>query len=63
MVKKGMPEPIGEMWRQIADDFYSMWQFPNCIGAIDGKHFEIQAPKNSQLDVVRRGRTLMENDY
>jgi hypothetical protein len=47
MAKKEMPEPTGEMWRKIADDFYSLWQFPNCIGVIDGKHFEIQAPKNS----------------
>ncbi|PNF29515.1 hypothetical protein B7P43_G01933 [Cryptotermes secundus] len=44
---KEMPEPTGEMWRKMTDDFYSMWQFPNCIGAIDGKHFEIQTPKNS----------------
>ncbi|PNF18595.1 hypothetical protein B7P43_G06252 [Cryptotermes secundus] len=48
MAKKEMPEPTGEMWRKIADDFYSMRQFPNCIGEIDGKHFEIQAPKNSR---------------
>jgi hypothetical protein len=38
------PKPTGEMWRKIADDFYSMWQFPNCIGAIYKKHFEIQDP-------------------
>jgi hypothetical protein len=44
---KQQPKPTGEMWRKIADDFYSMWQNPNCIGAMDRKHFEIQAPKNS----------------
>jgi hypothetical protein len=27
--------------------FYSIWQFPNCIGATDGKHTEIQAVHNS----------------
>jgi hypothetical protein len=29
------------------EEFYSLWQFPNCIGAIDGKYTEIQAPNNS----------------
>ncbi|XP_024883225.1 uncharacterized protein LOC112461980 isoform X2 [Temnothorax curvispinosus] len=23
------------------------WQFPNCLGAIDGRHMRIQAPRNS----------------
>ena len=34
-------------WVQIAEEFDELWQFPNCIGALDGKHFRIQAPKNS----------------
>ena len=32
-----------EQWREIADGFHTRWQFPNCIGAIDGKHIVIQA--------------------
>jgi hypothetical protein len=28
-----------------AEEFYSLWQFPNCIGANGGKHIEIQAPR------------------
>lgn len=32
---------------KIANGFYDKWQFPNCLGAIDGKHIDIEAPKNS----------------
>ncbi|XP_031357873.1 protein ALP1-like [Photinus pyralis] len=42
-----MPTPTEEMWKTIANDFYQMWNFPNCMGAIDGKHVNIQAPPNS----------------
>ena len=28
---------------KIADDFNKRWQFPNCIGALDGKHIVMQA--------------------
>ena len=34
-------------WRKISKDFEDMWQFPHVIGAIDGKHIRIQAPKKS----------------
>lgn len=42
-----LPKPTEEMWKHIANDFYTMWNFPNCLGAIDGKHIIIQAPPNS----------------
>ena len=25
-------------WKRISDQFASDWQFPNCLGAVDGKH-------------------------
>ena len=33
--------------KSIIDEFYERWNFPNCIGAIDGKHVMIQCPFNS----------------
>ena len=34
-------------WKKIADGFEKRWNFPNCIGAIDGKHVVMQAPPRS----------------
>jgi hypothetical protein len=42
-----MAEPTESDWYAIAGGFEQLWQFPNCIGAIDGKHIVIQAPPNT----------------
>lgn len=42
-----MPSPDKNHWQLVADTFYKKWQFPNCIGAIDGKHVEMKAPSLS----------------
>ena len=34
-------------WLEIARCYEKKWNYPNCIGAIDGKHFRIVKPKNS----------------
>ncbi|XP_046865511.1 protein ALP1-like [Drosophila willistoni] len=44
---KHMPQPSKEMITEIADDFWKLWKFPNCAGAIDGKHIRIQCPPHS----------------
>ena len=42
-----LPVPTKARWQEISDRFRQKWQFPNCLGAIDGKHCIIQAPPNS----------------
>jgi len=37
-----MPPINKESWLRIADEFERKWNFPHCIGAIDGKHIVIQ---------------------
>jgi len=42
-----LPMPSTEKWVSISKEFENKWQFPNCLGAVDGKHFSIKAPSNS----------------
>ena len=35
-----------EDWRAIAEQFDERWNFPGCIGALDGKHIGIECPRN-----------------
>nr|CAI5840914.1 unnamed protein product [Callosobruchus analis] len=42
-----MPSPTEEIWKTVEKNFCELWNFPNCIGAIDGKHVVIEAPANS----------------
>lgn len=34
-------------WKKIAEKFQERWQFPNTVGAVDGKHVRIQPPPGS----------------
>jgi len=36
-------QPVSEeMWRDVADEFEAKWDFPHCVGALDGKHCVVQ---------------------
>lgn len=45
--EKYMQVPNREQWKSIAQRFETLWNFPNCIGAIDGKHVRIEKFANS----------------
>lgn len=45
-----MPEPTVETWEASVEGFNRLWDFPNCLGAVDGKHVTIKCPNNSGSD-------------
>ena len=36
-----------EDWSQISQQFEEEWNFPHCLGAVDGKHVAIECPHNA----------------
>lgn len=42
-----LPHPTKESLSINSTAFYDKWNFPNCIGCIDGKHIRIKCPKKS----------------
>lgn len=45
--KSQLPKPNMTKFEEISNQFFERWNIPNCIGAVDGKHVVIQAPKCS----------------
>lgn len=41
-----MPNTTNE-WYKISEEFNNKWNYPNCLGAMDGKHVSIRCPKNT----------------
>jgi hypothetical protein len=46
-MKEVVLEPSQEKWKAITEDFWNIWNFPNGIAAVDGKHVNIEALANS----------------
>ncbi|GFR63957.1 protein ANTAGONIST OF LIKE HETEROCHROMATIN PROTEIN 1 [Elysia marginata] len=42
-----MPEPTENSFKEIAKDFLDIWNFPHCLGALDGKRVRVKCPRNS----------------
>lgn len=44
-----MPKPTERNWQKIKEGFRKRWHFPNCIGALDGKHISIRSPPSQEV--------------
>ncbi|CAH1974178.1 unnamed protein product [Acanthoscelides obtectus] len=47
LVEVHMARPTQEDFKNIANDYYRLWQFPMCLGSIDGKHCRMKCPAKS----------------
>ena len=49
LLEKGFLQPpqSSKDWESISRGFENRWNFPHCVGALDGKHVVIQAPAKS----------------
>lgn len=52
-----LPQPSTDKWLTIAHYFRDLWNIPNCIYALDGKHV-IRAPKNSGTTFLNYKKTF-----
>ncbi|PNF20160.1 hypothetical protein B7P43_G00612 [Cryptotermes secundus] len=40
-----VPEPTRDQWLKIAQQYGAVTNFPNCVGALDGKHIQVRVVK------------------
>lgn len=58
IMKEIMPVPKKEHRLRIIEEFWITWNFPNCIGAIDGKQVVITAPANFRSQFFNYKKTF-----
>ncbi|CAH2002123.1 unnamed protein product [Acanthoscelides obtectus] len=65
-----LPQPTEETWQRIADNFKKSAQFPNCLGAIDGKHIRVNRfPHSGSMNLNYKGyfsiilMAVVDSDY
>lgn len=44
-----MALPTREKWKEISDKYYELWNMPNCLGSLDGKHISIKCHQKSSI--------------
>lgn len=47
LMREDIITPTREIWELIASGFENRANFPNCLGAVDGKHIRLTCPINS----------------
>ncbi|XP_069821244.1 uncharacterized protein [Dendropsophus ebraccatus] len=49
-----IPSPSSETWGNVSDGFLRSNHFPNCVGALAGKHVRVRQPMSSASPLVNR---------
>lgn len=47
-LKDEMPPLSKADYVEKANEFHVKWNFPNCVGSVDGKHIRIKCPKGAR---------------
>jgi hypothetical protein len=55
-----MPTPTRTTWSQIVNDFWDLWNFFNCIGAVDGKHVNV---RSNLTKIPNQGGSAHQNAF
>ncbi|XP_073402429.1 uncharacterized protein [Dendrobates tinctorius] len=58
-----MPLPTTEKWFEIAEKFWTVCNFPNCLGAVDAKHIQIIKPKRTGSDYYNYNKVLFNSTH